>query len=260
MIDAAGDGFFVGALCGGWTNWWQGMSDSEFGEHFRTEGPSIVEALEVAAKEGGFEITTDKSQVDSCDMILLCVGEIPYAEWLGDTKTLSLTGEQGMSQNASAIKFAQDSGKPTVTLIVAGRNVIIDDYIDQWDSWQGEGQKWYIRPVQEQYTFTPGDLNGDDVVDIISRDMYPPAHEHTSQKEFYHNLMKITEEPKIVLIGETGTLPSAKAVVDEHIGWASYMTWSHEFCTSEEYTTKEVLKEMYNSPYSVTKDTLPKLY
>ena len=25
----------VGALCGGWTNWWQGMSDSEFGEHFR---------------------------------------------------------------------------------------------------------------------------------------------------------------------------------------------------------------------------------
>ena len=101
---------------------------------------------------------------------------------------------------------------------------------------------------------------GDDVVDIISRDMYPPAHEHTSQREFYHNLMKITEEPKIVLIGETGTLPSAKAVVNEHIGWASYMTWSHEFCTSEEYTTKEVLKEMYNSPYSVTKDTLPKLY
>ena len=124
----------VGALCGGWTNWWQGMSDSEFGEHFRTEGPSIVEALEVAAEAGGFEITTDKSQVDSCDMILLCVGEIPYAEWYGDTKTLSLTGEQGMSQNASAIKFAQDSGKPTVTLIVAGRNVIIDEYIDQWDS------------------------------------------------------------------------------------------------------------------------------
>lgn len=124
----------VGALCGGWTNWWQGMSDSEFGEHFRTEGPSIVEALEVAAEEGGFEITTDKSQVDSCDMILLCVGEIPYAEWFGDSNDLSLTGAQGMPQNASAIKFAQDSGKPTVTLIVAGRNVIIDDYIDRWDS------------------------------------------------------------------------------------------------------------------------------
>lgn len=124
----------VGALCGGWTNWWQGMSDSEFGEHFRTEGPSIVEALEVAAEDGGFEITTDKSQVDSCDMILLCVGEIPYAEWFGDSDDLSLTGAQGMPQNASAIKFAQDSGKPTVTLIVAGRNVIIDDYIDRWDS------------------------------------------------------------------------------------------------------------------------------
>ena len=31
-------------------------------------------------------------------------------------------------------EFAQDSGKPTVTLIVAGRNVIIDEYIDKWDS------------------------------------------------------------------------------------------------------------------------------
>lgn len=108
-------------------------------------------------------------------------------------------------------------------------------------------------PVPECYP-------GDDVVDIISRDMYPPAHEHTSQSEFYHNLMKITTQPKIVLIGETGTLPSAKAMIDEHIGWASYMTWSHEFCSSEEYTTNEVLMEMYNSPYAVTKDKLPVLY
>jgi len=72
--------------------------------------------------------------------------------------------------------------------------------------------------------------------------------------------MKITKEPKIVLIGETGTLPSAKAIVEEKIGWASYMTWSHEFCSSEEYTTSEVLKEMYHSPYAVTKDKLPVLY
>jgi mannan endo-1,4-beta-mannosidase len=72
--------------------------------------------------------------------------------------------------------------------------------------------------------------------------------------------MKITTQPKIVLIGETGTLPSAKAMIDEHIGWASYMTWSHEFCSSEEYTTNEVLKEMYNSPYAVTKDKLLVLY
>ena len=72
--------------------------------------------------------------------------------------------------------------------------------------------------------------------------------------------MKITAEPKITLIGETGTLPSAKAIAEERVGWASYMTWSHEFCTSEDYTTKDALKEMYSSPYAVTKENLPELY
>ena len=106
----------------------------------------------------------------------------------------------------------------------------------------------------------PESYPGDDVVDIISRDMYPAAHEHDSRSERYYELIKITERPKIVLIGETGTIPSAKAIAEEKIGWASYMTWSHEFCTSENYTTNEALKEMYNSPYAVTKDELPELY
>ncbi|MGN0588442.1 MAG: glycosyl hydrolase [Ruminiclostridium sp.] len=108
-------------------------------------------------------------------------------------------------------------------------------------------------PVPECYP-------GDDVVDIISRDMYPPAHKHTSQSEYYYNLMAVTNAPKITLIGETGTLPSAKAIVEEKIGWASYMTWSKEFCVTEEYTSKEALKEMYDSSFAVTKERLPILY
>ena len=101
---------------------------------------------------------------------------------------------------------------------------------------------------------------GDDVVDIISRDIYGPEHEHTSQAQMYNDLLGITSQKKIVLIGETGTLPSAADIVKEGIGWASYMTWSNEFCLSEKYSTKDVLKEMYNSPYAVTKDRLPELY
>ena len=106
----------------------------------------------------------------------------------------------------------------------------------------------------------PESYPGDDVVDIISRDMYPPAHEHNSRSKSYYELIKITKQPKIVLIGETGTIPSAKDIVEEKVGWASYMTWSHEFCIGEDYTTKEALKEMYDSPYAVTKETLPELY
>ena len=101
---------------------------------------------------------------------------------------------------------------------------------------------------------------GDDVVDIISRDMYPTAHCHTSRKEEYDELVKITDQKKIVLIGEIGSLPSLSAIVEEGAGWASYMTWSHEFCLGEDFSSYEVLRETYNSPYAVTKEELPVLY
>ncbi|MBR1383275.1 MAG: beta-mannosidase [Ruminococcus sp.] len=101
---------------------------------------------------------------------------------------------------------------------------------------------------------------GDDCVDIISRDMYPPAHTHTSQSEMYHQLMKITSQPKITLIGETGTLPDTDAIHNEGVGWASYMSWSKEYCLSEDYSTSEYLNKLYSSPHSVTLDKLPKLY
>ena len=107
---------------------------------------------------------------------------------------------------------------------------------------------------------TPECYPGDDTVDIISRDMYPPEHEHTSQSEMYYDLMKITKQNKITLIGETGTLPSAKAIAEERVGWASYMTWSQVFCLTEKFNTNDALKEMYSSPYSVIKDKLPILY
>lgn len=104
------------------------------------------------------------------------------------------------------------------------------------------------------------DYPGDDVVDVISRDMYPPAHVHTSQAQYYNDLIKITEADKPVIIAETGTLPDAKAIHDEKIGWSSYMTWSHGFCVGNEFNDEEELKKMYNSPYAITLENLPKLY
>ena len=55
----------TGVLCGGWTYFWQGVSDKEyFGstDTHVTQGNSIVDAL----KEAGVEVVTDKSQSGSC--------------------------------------------------------------------------------------------------------------------------------------------------------------------------------------------------
>ena len=143
----------VGVLCGGWTNWWQGGTDSDVGDHF-VEGNSILDALYIAANDVGFEVVTDQNQIDTCDMVLLCIGEIPYAEWYGDTEDLSITGALGLSSNSSAITTAAESGLPTLTLIVAGRNVIVDNYIDQWDSCI--------------MLYLPGSEGGNAAVDVIT--------------------------------------------------------------------------------------------
>lgn len=108
-------------------------------------------------------------------------------------------------------------------------------------------------PVPEYYP-------GDDAVDIISVDIYPEKHVHTACAEEYNKLVKITEQPKITIIGEIGSLPDANAAHDKGIGWASFMAWSKVFCLTEEFNSFDYLKEIYESPYSITKETLPKLY
>ena len=101
---------------------------------------------------------------------------------------------------------------------------------------------------------------GDDVVDIVSRDMYPQAHVHTSQKENFDNLIKNSSDSKIVIIGEIGTHPSVEKIIEEKVGWSSFMIWSKNFCIGEEFTTSKMLLENYNSPYAITKENLPILY
>jgi beta-glucosidase len=109
---------------GGWTLGWTG-SQSIPGT------TTILEAMENIAPEAGIELV---SSADEADVILLVVGEKSYAEWHGDTEDMSITGSTALSGNADAIAEAKNSGKPTVTLIIAGRNVIISDYVDDWDA------------------------------------------------------------------------------------------------------------------------------
>ncbi len=119
----------IGVQCGGWTLSWQGIPDKDL-----TPGTSLLEGLNECASQYGLEIITDKNRAGEADVVLLAVGEKPYAEYEGDTADLSLAGSLGLPDNETAIAEAQSMGKPVVTVIIAGRNVIISDYIDGWDA------------------------------------------------------------------------------------------------------------------------------
>lgn len=106
----------------------------------------------------------------------------------------------------------------------------------------------------------PACYPGDDTVDIISRDIYPPPHAHGAHTEKLRELQAVTAQKKTALIGEIGTIPSAEALQAEGAGWVSFMTWCGGFCLGEEFTTYEALRTMYAHPWAVTKDRLPALY
>ena len=146
----------TGVMCGGWTYFWQGSSDSDAGQRMLPDSPSVLEALQGVAENKGFEIITDPKKIDECDMVLLCVGEKPYAEWLGDTEDLSIIGDMALSGNEKAIEEAKASGKPTTTIIMAGRNVLINDYLDDWDSCI--------------MCYLPGSEGGNAVADVLTGD------------------------------------------------------------------------------------------
>ena len=93
---------------------------------------------------------------------------------------------------------------------------------------------------------------GDDYVDVVSWDIYLPAHTATDYKEQYEELTANTSRKKVAALSEVGVIPDIKMLETSQVPWAYYMTWSKEFCLTEEYNYDSALQEMYNSPYAVT--------
>jgi len=124
----------VGVQCGGWTLTWLGSSDADNkGKKWIPEGKTILDGLNELAATYDLTIITDVNKAKDADMTLLCLGEKTYAEWNGDSADISITGKLGLDGNADAIKLAKELQHPTVACIVAGRNVIMDEYMNQWD-------------------------------------------------------------------------------------------------------------------------------
>ncbi|MBE0450756.1 MAG: glycoside hydrolase family 3 protein [Clostridia bacterium] len=112
----------IGIQCGGWTVEWQGTMTEEF-----SWGDSILDA---------FEQTSDfvVDCPDEADVIVLVIGEKPYAEMFGDTDDASLSGPMSLNGNLKAAELAKTYGKPVVTLIVAGRPLEIEEHLNNWDA------------------------------------------------------------------------------------------------------------------------------
>jgi len=114
--------------CGGWTMGWTQSPERDI-----AGVTTIFEAFERYAKDYGIEVITDPERAEEADIVILCVGEQAYAEWLGDSIDMELCGKYGLGNNREAIDAVKELGKPVVTCIIAGRQVILDE--DDYSSW-----------------------------------------------------------------------------------------------------------------------------
>ena len=93
---------------------------------------------------------------------------------------------------------------------------------------------------------------GDDVVDVISVDVYHDNDEPTDYEAEYIELINATSKNKVAALAEVGYIPDAELLSRSRVPWAYYMTWSKEFIIGEKYNSTESLRKMYSRPYAIT--------
>ena len=121
----------IGIQSGGWTLSWQGGADNGSNIY---KGTSILEGIKEKAKEKGSTIITDESKSSKADIVVVVIGESPYAEWFGDSNNLTLGGKTSLDGNIEALNYAYSLKKPVVVVMVSGRPMIISEELKKWNS------------------------------------------------------------------------------------------------------------------------------
>ena len=78
----------LNAMNGGWTHTWQGMDDK-----YNTPGKKTI-AEAVTALNSGSTKVGDNVSAGNQDVIVVCIGEMPYTEMVGDIENLELPQDQ----------------------------------------------------------------------------------------------------------------------------------------------------------------------
>ena len=163
-------------LNGGWTHTWQGM-DASFNDESKF---TIKEALEknfasVTYAEGtsyneAINIEAAVEQAKSADVIVACIGEHPYTEFVGSIDDMDLPQAQNNLINQLA-----ETGKPIVLVVVGGRPRIIREMVAQS---KGVFMAW-----------VPGNEGGLAVADLIAGKQNPSGKLPVTYPQYSNDLM-----------------------------------------------------------------------
>ena len=125
-IHVAGDSADnIGVQCGGWTIDWQGKSGQ-----VTPGGTTILKAIQnTVSADTKVTYSKDGMGAAGADVVVVVLGEKPYAEGLGDSADLTLSSDE-----KAVFANAKKAGIPTVVILLSGRPLIVPDMMDQSDA------------------------------------------------------------------------------------------------------------------------------
>jgi beta-glucosidase len=129
LIFVAGQGADnIGVQCGGWTIEWQGKSGRI------TPGTTVLDAIQDTVSEnvrveydgaGKF----DRVGGETADVGIVVVGEMPYAEGVGDRADLGLS-----AQDVALIERVKEKSAKIVVILISGRPMVIAEGLNASDA------------------------------------------------------------------------------------------------------------------------------
>ena len=115
----------LGMQCGGWTIDWQGKPGN-----VTTGGTTLLAAIKKAVSaDTAVSYSPDGSDLKPADVIIVAVGEQPYAEFKGDREDLNLP-----AADVALITKAKATNSRVVTLLYSGRPLVLNSALDQSDA------------------------------------------------------------------------------------------------------------------------------
>jgi beta-glucosidase len=118
--------------CGGWTVDWQGLGTNSKAPGVST-GTTILKGIQAIGGSANVTYSQDGSGVPTgATHLVVVLSEATYAEGKGDTTDLDLASR---TPDVPVLQAARASGLPVVAVILSGRPLIIEPYLDLADAW-----------------------------------------------------------------------------------------------------------------------------
>jgi beta-glucosidase len=115
----------LGIQCGGWTISWQGNT----GNVIRGGTTLLAATRQAVGPKCEVKHSEDGAGLAGADVVIVVIGERPYAETRGDREDLSLPKE-----DLAVLKTARATGLPIVTVLFSGRPVLLDTVLESSDA------------------------------------------------------------------------------------------------------------------------------